>query len=164
MNWLKSYKSINLLLWKILQKPFPTTATRFFQLPTYPSTGEVFHQYLLTIKIHCWILSKLNNFSFCRKQCAATIKPNSLFMILQSLQFILFCVQKKFVLSNCGQDFKKCIFWRHCALLWWGEHREFWRFGLWYYFLPWDSYKNQTDQPRTELGFQMLWKLQVHSQ
>ena len=31
---------------------------------------------------------------------------------------------------------KNCIFWWHCAVQWWGEHRDLWRFGLWYYFLP----------------------------
>ena len=95
MNWLKSFKSSNLLLYKlILQKSFPTTATRFFQLRTYPTTGEVFHQYLLTIRIQCSILSKLSNFSHYKKRCAATVKPKPLLMILQSLQFILFCVRK----------------------------------------------------------------------
>ena len=94
-NRLKSYKSSNLLLCKInLWISFPTTATRFFQLQTYPTTGEGSHQYLLTIRIHCSKLSKFNNFSLHKKRCAATIKPKSLLMILQSLQFILFCVKK----------------------------------------------------------------------
>ena len=85
MNRLKSYKSSNLLLCKIiLQISFPPTATRFFQLRTYPTTGEISHQYLLTIRIQCSNLSKLNNFSLYKKQCAATIKPKSLLMILQS--------------------------------------------------------------------------------
>ena len=95
MHQLKSYKSSNLLLCKIiLWISFPTTATRFFQLRTYPTTGEVSHQYLLTIRFQCSNLSKLNNFSLYKKRCAATIKPKSLLMILQSLQFILFCIQK----------------------------------------------------------------------
>ena len=95
MNRLKSYKSSNLLLCKIiLQISFPTTLTRFFQLRTYSTTGEVSHQYLLTIRIQCSNLSKLNNFSLHKKPCAARIKPKSLLMFLQSLQFILFCVQK----------------------------------------------------------------------
>ena len=76
------------------KKSLPTTATRFFQLPTYPTTGEVSHQYLLKIRIQCSTLSKKNKFSLCRKRCAATIKLKSLLMILQSLQFFLFCVQK----------------------------------------------------------------------
>ena len=95
MNRLKSYKSSNLLLWKIiLWISFPITATRFFQLRTYPTTLEVSHQYLLTIRIQCSNLSKLKNFSFYKKRCAATKNPKSLPMILQSLQFILICVQK----------------------------------------------------------------------
>ena len=79
---------------KSLLISFPTTATRFFQLSTYPTTGEVSHQNLLTIRIQCSALSKLNNFSLCRKRCATMIKPKSLPMIHQSLQFILSCVQK----------------------------------------------------------------------
>ena len=95
VNRLKSYKSSNLLLCKIiLWISFPTTATRFFQLRTYPTTAEVSHHYLLTIKIQCSNLSKFNNFFLNKKRCAATIKLKALLMILQSLQFILFCVQK----------------------------------------------------------------------
>ena len=95
MNRLKSFKISKLLLCKIiLQISFPTTATRFFQLRTYPTTGEVSHQYLLTIRIQCPNLSKLNNFSLYKKRCAATIKLKSLLKIPQSLQFIVFCVQK----------------------------------------------------------------------
>ena len=95
MNWLKPYKSSNLLLYIIIfYISFPTTATRFFQLRTYPTTVEVSHQYLLTMKIQCSNLSKMYNFSLHKKRCAATIKPKPLPMILQSLQFILFCVRK----------------------------------------------------------------------
>ena len=39
-------------------------------------------------------LSKLNNFYLCRIPCTTTINPYSRFMMLQSLQFILFCVRK----------------------------------------------------------------------
>ena len=39
-------------------------------------------------------LSELNNFSLCRKRYTFTIYPYSRLMILQSLQFILFCVRK----------------------------------------------------------------------
>ena len=39
-------------------------------------------------------LSKLNILSPCKKRCTTTIKPYSLLTILQSLQFILFCVWK----------------------------------------------------------------------
>ena len=86
MKRLKSYKSSNLLHCKIiLQKSLPTTATRFFQLRTYPTTGDVSHPYTPTIRIQCSTLSKLNNFSICRKRCAATIKPKSLLLIQQGL-------------------------------------------------------------------------------
>ena len=40
------------------------------------------------------LLSKLINFSVCGKRCTTTINPYSQLMILQSLQFILFCVRK----------------------------------------------------------------------
>ena len=110
MNRLKSYKSSNLLLCEIiLQISFPTTATRFFQLRTYSTTGDVSHQYLLTIRIQCSNLSKLNNFSLYKKQCAATIKPKSLFMILQSLHFFLFCVQRM-ILYQSAARFSKRLF------------------------------------------------------
>ena len=112
MNRLKSYKSSNLLLCKIiLQISFPTAATRFFQLRTYPSTGEVSHQYLLTIRIHCSNLSKLNNFSLYKKRCAATIKPKSLLMMLQSFQFILFGVHKG-SFNKLRTEFQKDCFFR----------------------------------------------------
>ena len=95
MNRLKSHKSINMLLSKVIRwKLFSTTATRFFQPPAHSANGENSHEYLLTITFQCSTLSKLNKFSHCRKRCAATVKPNSLFMTLQSLQFILFGVQK----------------------------------------------------------------------
>ena len=46
----------------------------------------------------------------------------------------------------------------HFALHWREELRDLGRFWLLFYFLPWKSYKIQTDQPRTELRFQILWK------
>ena len=93
MNRLEIYKNSNLLPWKFIPwKSFSTKATRFFQLPTCPTTGEISHHYLPTIRIQCSTFSKLNNFCLCTKRCAATMKPKSLLMILQSLQFILFCV------------------------------------------------------------------------
>ena len=96
-----------MLLWKIiLQTSFPTTATRFFQLRTYTTTGEISHQYLLTIRIRCSSLSNLNNLSLCRNRCAATIKPKSHRMILQSLQFILFCVQKMILYQIVARNSK----------------------------------------------------------
>ena len=45
-------------------------------------------------------LSKLNNFSLCRKRCTTTINPYSLLMILQSLQFVLFCDRKMIFYQN----------------------------------------------------------------
>ena len=92
---LKPYKSSNLLFCQIIfQKSFSTTATRFFQPPTYPTTSEVSQQNQFTVRIQCSTLSKLNNFPLSRKRCAATVKRKSLLKILQSLQFNLFSVQK----------------------------------------------------------------------
>ena len=63
MSWLKSYRSSDLLVWKIiLRKLFTITAKRFFQLPTYLTIFENSHQYLLTIRIQCSTLMKLNKF------------------------------------------------------------------------------------------------------
>ena len=46
MKRLISNKFSKFLLRKIiLQKSFPTKASRFFQLQTYPTTGEVSYQY-----------------------------------------------------------------------------------------------------------------------
>ena len=53
---------------------------------------------------------------------------------------------------------KNCFCWWHRALHWWEEHRDLRRFWLWYYFLPWNSSKNQADQPRTEVHFPIPWK------
>ena len=97
MNRLQSYESSNLLLWKLILWKTSTKTTRFFQLPTYPTTGEVFHQYLPTVRIRRSILSKLNDFSRCRYRYAAPIKPKSLLMILQSLPLILTSVRKMIV-------------------------------------------------------------------
>ena len=54
LNGLNQIKAAKLLLWKIiLWKLFSTTATRFFQLPTYTTPGKFFHHYLPTIGIQC---------------------------------------------------------------------------------------------------------------
>ena len=54
MKRLKSYKNSNLLVWKfILWKFSSTAATRFLQLPTYSTAGEVSQQYLPTIRFQC---------------------------------------------------------------------------------------------------------------
>ena len=51
MKRLKLYKSSNLLLWKFtLYKPSSKAATRFLQLPTYPTVGDFSQQYLPTIR------------------------------------------------------------------------------------------------------------------
>ena len=51
MKRLKAYKRNSLLLWNfILRKSFSTVATRFLQLPTYSTAGEISQQYLLTIR------------------------------------------------------------------------------------------------------------------
>ena len=77
MNQLKSCKTSNLLLCKInLELSFPTTATRFLQLRTYPTTGEVSKQDLLTVRIQWSNLSKLINFFLYKKRCAAIKNPS----------------------------------------------------------------------------------------
>ena len=50
MKRLRSYRSSNLLLWKIFLWKSSTAASRFLQQPTYPTAGEFFQQYLPTIK------------------------------------------------------------------------------------------------------------------
>ena len=117
---------------------------------------------------HC--LSKLHNFShfsLWRKRCTTTINPYSLLMILQSLQFILFCVRKMILDQNVVRMSKRLfllIFWWRCTLHWQGKHCDLYRLWLWYCFLPGNSYNNWTDQPRMELHLQILWKTPVHSQ
>ena len=51
----------------------------------------------------------MNNFSFCRKGCATTMKPKSLLMILQSLQFVLFCVQKMILYQIVARTSEKTV-------------------------------------------------------
>ena len=54
MNRLKSYKSRNMLLWKIMfSEPFSTTTTHFAELPTCPNHLWYFSPNHFTIKIHC---------------------------------------------------------------------------------------------------------------
>ena len=128
---LKTYKGSNLLLWKIiLRKPFTTAATCYLQLPAHSNNGETSHHYLLTITIHCSTLSKLNNFSFCRKQCAATLKPNSLWSYKACNSFCP--ASRKWSDIKLWSEFQKNWFFRwHSALHWWGEHRNLCRFSLW---------------------------------
>ena len=54
-------------------------------------------------------LSKLKNFYFCRKRCTTTINPYFLLMILQSLQFILFCVRKMILYQIVVRIWKKTV-------------------------------------------------------
>ena len=97
-----------MLLWKvILWKPFSTTASRFLQLRSTQPLVKFLINTCLRSDFHCSILSKLSDFSLCRKQCAARIKPKSLLMIPQSLQFILFCVQKMIFYQFLGRISKR---------------------------------------------------------
>ena len=98
------------------------------------------------------------------KRCTTTKNPDSLLTILKSLQFILFCVRKMILDQIVVRISERRFFWWRCAFHWRGEHCYLCKFWLWYYFLAWNSYKNQTDQPRTELHFQILWKTPMHSQ
>ena len=110
MNQLKSSKSSNLLLCIIiLQISFPTTATRFFQLRTYPTTGEVSHQYLLTIRIQCTNLSKSNKFFLHKKRCAATIKTQVSPYDPTKLAIHSILRPEDDLISKCGQNFTKTI-------------------------------------------------------
>ena len=54
-------------------------------------------------------LSKLNNFSLCKKRCTTIINPYSLLMILQSLQFVLICGPEDNLISNCGPNIKMTL-------------------------------------------------------
>ena len=165
MNRLKSNKCSNLLIWtSIIYKTFPTTATHFFQLPMYPTIGKVSHQYLLTIRILCSTLSKLKNFSNCRKRCAPTKNPRLHLWSYKACNSIYFA-SSRWPYIKVWSEIQKGFFLRwHCILHWWGEHRVLCRFWLWYYFLPWNCYEIQRDQPRSELHFQILWKTLVHFQ
>ena len=112
MNRLKSYKSRILLLAKSFYKyRSQQQQLASSSLRTYPTPGEVSLQYLRTIRTQCSNLWKLNNFSLYKKRCAATIKPKSLLMILASLQFILFYVQKM-IYINLWPEFQKDCFLR----------------------------------------------------
>ena len=125
MNRLKSYKSRNLLLAKSFYKyRSQQQQLASSSLGTYPTPGEVSLQYLRTIRTQCSNLWKLNNFSLYKKRCAATIKPKSLLMILPSLQFILFCVQKMILYQIVARISKRLFPAMTCALHWWGGHRN----------------------------------------
>ena len=91
------------------KKSFPTTATRFFQLRTYPTTGEVSHQYLLTITNQCSSLSKLNYFSLYKKRFAATTKTQVSPYDPTKLAFHSILRPEDDLISNCGQNFEKTV-------------------------------------------------------
>ena len=110
MTRLKSYKRRNLLPWKFaLRKPFSTLATRFLQLPMYSTTGKNSQQYLNTIETQCSTSSNLNKFSLCSKRYAATIKTRSLLMLIQSLQFLVFCIQKMIIYQSHATISKRML-------------------------------------------------------
>ena len=110
MNRLKSYKSSNVLLCKIiLYISFPTTATRFLQLRTYPTTGEVSHQNLLTVRIQCSNLSKLNNFFPLQEAMLSYNKTKVSPYDPTKLAIHSILRPEDDVISNCGQNFKKTV-------------------------------------------------------
>ena len=87
-------------------------------------------------------------------------------MILQSLQFILCCVQKMILYQFVGgQNFKNTVSFDDIVHSTVEENIvTYVDFDGGITFYPETPTKNQTDQPRTELHFQIRWKFQVHSQ
>ena len=61
------------------------------------------------IRFQCSAFVEFQFFSLCRKRCTTTINPDSLLMILQSLQFILFFRPEDDLISNCGPNIKKTV-------------------------------------------------------
>ena len=57
-------------------------------------------------------LSKLNNISLCKKRCTTTVNPYPLLMILQSLQFSVFCVRKMILYQIVVQMSKRLFLFR----------------------------------------------------
>ena len=93
MNWLKLYKS------GYSENSFCKNFPQQQQLASssYPRTQPLvkfLNNTCLRSDFSAIPLSKLNIFSFCRKRCTTTINPYPHLMILQCLQFILFCVRK----------------------------------------------------------------------
>ena len=74
----------------------------------YTTTGEASHQYLLTIRIQCSSLSKLNNFSLYKKRCAAKKTQVSPCNPTKLATLSILCPEDDLI-SNCGQIFKKTI-------------------------------------------------------
>ena len=92
------------------------------------------------------------------KRCIATIEHKMLFTILESLH--VFCSAPRIrIFSRFWSLLEESgLFWWNGALHWRGEYHDLCRFWLWFYFLPRNSYKSRTYQPRTEIFFQILWK------
>ena len=90
------------------KKPFSTTATCFFQLSAHSTNVEILHQHLLPITFQSSTLSKLSNFSLCRKRCATTMKSKSLY---DSTKLAIHSTLRPEddLLSNWGQNFKKTV-------------------------------------------------------
>ena len=95
MNRLKSHKSGNLLLGKIiLYISSSTAATRFFQQPTYPTTGEFSQKLLPTIRFQWSAFVEIE----CFFPLQETMYNNNKSVLSPydptKLASILFCVQK----------------------------------------------------------------------
>ena len=110
MNRLKSFKSSNLLLWNfILQKSSSTAATRFFQPPAYPITGEISQHHLPTIRFQCStfveiekllpLQEKMCNYN---KSAVSPYDPTKL-----AIHSIL--RPEDDLISNCGPNVKKTV-------------------------------------------------------
>ena len=141
---LESYKSSNLLPRKnILRKSFSATESRFFQLPTYPTTGEIFLTQPAcdqnSVFKPCRILK-----TFPIAWSDVQLQKNPiLFKILQSFQFILFPPRSRCFIKLWSYFQEDGLFRRHCALHRCGEHRDSYGFWLWCYLLPWSSYNSR---------------------
>ena len=104
------YKSSNLLLWKlILWKSSSRAATRFLQLPTYPTAGEISQQYLPTIRF----------------QWSTFVEIEQIFLLQGTIYYYNKSVLSPYVptklaihsilrpevdlISNCGSNMKKTV-------------------------------------------------------
>ena len=111
LNWLKSYKSSNLLLWKYIFKNFPQQqqlVSSSYQRTKPPV--KFLNKSCLRSCFSAQPLSKMNTFILCRKRCATTLKQYSLLKILQSLQFILFCARKMIIFQVVVRMSKRLFF------------------------------------------------------
>ena len=166
MNRLKSYKSGNMLIWKIiLQKLFSATATPFLQRPTYPTASGISHQYQSTIKNPCPAFVEAEyNFNWHEETTNYKKTQDSLSDPKKFKIFSFFLRPKLDPISICGHGFKHIVYFDDIVhFLDKEKDEDFWKLWLWFYFLAWGSYKSRTYQPRAEKLFQLLWKSQVHS-